>query len=286
MSSHDELVRQLEEDRERTVREVEKIDRLIAQLKGVEGGDDGRLTVPLAPFLAEDNLDWEWLFGGVIPTGATCILAGEGKIAGKTALILQMSLCLAAGKSPFYNCPVSRSAKTLYVAAEGARAALQHRIRTCAKSMGISPSIVSDLWHIQKRDTSDYLLGSRSLEKMIDESGAALVVLDTVKYFHKGNNNDATDWVRHVMTPARTLTAKYGCAFVFVDHMSKPTPERKGIHRIGGTKSKSDDCDVILELEPPQGEPLSDKRRLTLTTKYAEPQCWDLRVDFANARFG
>lgn len=31
MSSHDELVRQLEEDRERTVREVEKIDKLNTQ---------------------------------------------------------------------------------------------------------------------------------------------------------------------------------------------------------------------------------------------------------------
>lgn len=286
MSDYDALLRQLEEDREKVSREAEKIDRLIAQLKGVDDGVDGKLTVPLAPFLAEDNLDWEWLFGGVIPTGATCILAGEGKIAGKTALILQMSLCLAAGRSPFYNCPVPRAARTLYVAAEGARAALQHRIRTCAKSMGISPETISDLWHIQKKSATDFMLGSRALEKMIDESGCALVVLDTIKYFHKGNNNDATDWVRHVMVPARALTAKYGCAFVFVDHMSKPTPERKGLHRIGGTKSKTDDCDVILELEPPQGEPLGDKRRLTLTTKYAEPQCWDLRVDFKNARFG
>lgn len=282
----DDLLAGLRVDLERVEQERDQLIALIARLEGRTDDGDGRLTVPLAPFLAENNLEWEWLFGSVIPTGATCILAGEGKVAGKTTLILQMSLCLAAGKSPFYDCPVSRSAKTLYVAAEGARAALQHRIRTCARSMGISPDVISDLWHVQKKDATDYMLGSRALEKMIDESGAALVVLDTIKYFHKGNNNDATDWVRHVMTPARALTAKYGCAFVFVDHMSKPTPERKGLHRIGGTKSKSDDCDVIMELEPPQGEPLSDKRRLSLTTKYAEPRCWDLRVDFTSARFG
>lgn len=281
----DSLIESLKADREQKLRDLQKIDEFIAGLEGVDGGDS-RMTVPLAPFLKEDNLDWEWLFGGIVPTGATCILAGEGKIAGKTLLILQMSLCLAAGKSPFYNCPVSRAARTLYVAAEGARAALQHRIRTCAKNLGLEPGIISDLWHIQKKDASDYMLGSRGLEKMIDESGAALVVLDTVKYFHKGNNNDATDWVRGVMAPARKLTAKYGCAFMFIDHMSKPSAERKGLHRIGGTKSKTDDCDVILELEPPPGEPLGDKRRLTLTSKYAEPQIWDLRVNFGNARFG
>lgn len=281
----DDLLAQLKADRARAMQEVEKLDQFIADYTGETPGD-GNLVVPLVPFLREEHKSWSWLFDKLIPTGATCILAGEGKLAGKSTLIIQMSLCLAAGRSPFYECSVQRPAKTLYVAAEGARAMLQERISTAARSLGIDARAVSDLWYIQKQSASDYMLGSRGLEKMIDQSGAAMVVLDTIKYFHRGNNNDATDWVRHVMEPARRLTAKYGCAFVFIDHQSKPSPERKGIHKIGGTTSKKDDSDVIMQLEPPPGEEATDKRTLWLTTKYAAGRRWDLKFDMANARFG
>lgn len=281
----DDLLAQLKLDRAKALQEVEKLDHFIAQMQGGDEGD-GKLVVPLAPFLQEDNLDWEWLFGGLIPTGSTCILAGEGKIAGKSTLIIQMSLCLAAGRSPFYECPVSRAAPVLYIAAEGARAALQNRIRTAARSLGMSPSDTRDFWHIQKKNVSDYRFGSAGLERMIDQSGAKLVVADTLGYFHKGNENDNTDFKAHVMHPLRQLTAKYGCAFVLVDHQSKPSPERKGVHKVRGASAKKDDCDVVMQLEPPPGEEMSDKRTLWLSaTKYSATRRWDLRFDMAGARF-
>ena len=282
----DDLLAQLRTDLSRTRAEAEKLEAMIARIEGKEESE-GRLSTPLSSFLAEDNLNWEWLFGGVIPTGATCIFAGEGKVAGKTTMLIQMSLCLAAGRDPFYDCRVPRAAKTLYVAAEGARAALQNRIKTAVKSLGIDARAASGLWFIQKKETSDYMLGSRGLERMIGESGAQLVILDTIGYFMRGNESDNTDWKTHVMHPARRLTAKYGCTFIFVDHQSKPSAERKGVHKVRGASAKKDDCDVVLQLEPVPGEEESNKRTLWLSaTKYAATRRWDLTFDAEKARFG
>ena len=281
------LLEQLREERSRAAAEVDKLDQIIAQMEGAEGGGES-MTTPLPQFMQEDNTDWEWLFGGVIPTGATVLFAGEGKV-GKSTLIIQMTLCLAVGRSPFYNCPVSRAAKVLYVAAEGARAALQNRIRKAADSLGVrlnQPG--ADFWAIQKKNVSDYRLGGRGLSRMIEESQAQLVVLDTINYFHRGNDNDNTDWKRHVMEPVRNLTAKYGCAFLLVDHQSKPSPERTGVHRIKGASAKKDDCDVVFQLDFVPGEPEeSGKRILRLSaSKYSPKQRWDLMFSEADARFG
>lgn len=286
MSDFDELARQLEEDRERALREVERYDKLIAQLKGANGAEDA-LTTDLKGFATERLLDWDWLFGGVIPTGSTGILAGDPKV-GKSTLVTQMALCLAAGRTPFYDCHVNRAARVLYIAAEGARAAYQNRVKTAARTLGISlTGSEASRWFIQQRHANDYMLGSRGLRKMIAESKPDLVVLDTLFFFTKGNENDASDTKAHIMRPARALTAEFGCGFLFVHHQTKESAERKGPQRVRGSTALLGDCDYLLQLDAVAGDTVGNKRTLALSlTKYAATRRWDLIYAPEEARFG
>lgn len=279
----DELLASLKADREKALKEVEKIDAFIAQLGGAF--DNEPLTTTLGGFMQERLLDWEWLFGGTIPTGSTGILAGDPK-SGKSTLITQMALCLAAGRSPFYDCTVPRAGKILYIAAEGARAAYQNRVRTAAKSLGISlTGAEAARWFIQKKHVSDYMLGSPGLRKMVGETKPDLLVLDTLGYFHRGNENDATDWKRHVMHPARALTAEHGCSIMFVHHQTKESAERKGAQRVRGTTAMIGDCDYLLQLDNVPGD--DEKKLLSLSlSKYSQTRQWSLKYSAADARFG
>lgn len=279
----DDLLTQLKIDRERALAEAAKIEGLIARLEGVDHGE--AMTTHLGGFMQEKLLDWEWLFGGVIPTGSTGMLAGDPKC-GKSTLVTQMALCLAAGRDPFYDCRVTRPGKILYIAAEGARAAYQNRVRTAAKTLGINiTGAEANRWFIQKRHVADYMLGSTGLRRMVGEAKPDLLVLDTLGYFHKGNENDATDWKRHVMHPARALTAEFGCSILFVHHQTKESAERKGAQRVRGTTAMIGDCDFLLQLDNVPGD--DEKKILSLSlTKYSQTRRWDLRYSAADARFG
>lgn len=279
----DDLLAQLKADRAKALAEVEKLDEFIAQLGGA--GQNEPTTTNLAGFMQEKLLDWEWLFGATIPTGSTGILAGDPK-SGKSTLITQMALCLAAGRDPFYDCRVARAGKILYIAAEGARAAYQNRVRTAAKSLGIPlTGAEAARWFIQKKHVSDYMLGSPGLRKMVGEAKPDLLVLDTLGYFHRGNENDATDWKRHVMHPARALTAEHGCSILFVHHQTKESAERKGAQRVRGTTAMIGDCDYLLQLDNVPGD--DEKKTLSLSlSKYSQTRRWDLKYSAADARFG
>lgn len=279
----DDLLAQLKADRAKAMQEVEKLDEFIAQLGGADANEP--LTTSLGGFMQERLLDWEWLFGGTIPTGSTGILAGDPK-SGKSTLITQMALCLAAGRDPFYECRVARAGKILYIAAEGARAAYQNRVRTAAKSLGIPlTGAEAARWFIQKKHVSDYMLGGAGLRKMVGEARPDLLVLDTLGYFHRGNENDATDWKRHVMHPARALTAEYGCSILFVHHQTKESAERKGAQRVRGTTAMIGDCDYLLQLDNVPGD--DEKKILSLSlSKYSQTKRWDLKYSAADARFG
>ncbi len=281
----DELLASLKADREKALKEVEKIDAFIADLEGQK--DDGVLTTPLSGFVQESLLDWEWLFGGVVPTGSTGILAGHPK-SGKSTLVTQMALCLAAGRSPFYECNVSRAGRVLYIAAEGARAAYQNRVRTAARTLGIRISGAdAERWFIQKKSVSDYRLGSQSLRRMIAEVKPDLVVYDTLFYFSRGNENDATDTKTHIMHPARALTAEFGCSHLFIHHQVKESAERKGAQRVRGSSALLGDCDYLLQLDDAPGDTTHTKKTLSLSlTKYAATRKWDLLYNAQEARFG
>lgn len=280
------LLERLQAEERVLLNDLEQCRSNIEALSGIQASEPN--AVVLREFLGERLTDFEWLFGGAIAAGTIGMLVADPTV-GKTTLLVQAALCLTHGRSPFgYRgnseiWRVTRPVPSLYVLAEGSRAAFQNRVRTAAAAIGVPDTVPFWLPH---RNVTDYLITSPAFESMIRTSGAGLVVLDTLGYFHKGNENDATDWKKHVMAPLRSMTAKYGCSFILVHHQVKATPERTGWQKGRGTSAMFGDLDFYLRLENVESDSTGNQRVLYMDkNKYSVTEHISLTFVPAEARF-
>lgn len=213
--------------------------------------DGSGKAVNITDFLLEELYAEKHLLPTIIPVGSVGMLAAHGGC-GKTIFLTQMTLLMAKGMEVF-GIPSSGPVPCLYFMAEGSRSGFQERALATKRSLGIS---LGDMqWHTQPRGFSEFYFTSPGFERLIKETGAKLIVCDTHGYFHKGDENSASDWKQYVMNPLRALCRKYDCSFVLVHHQTKDTFDKHG-HKIDkgwqggrGTSAMFDDADFYLRLE-------------------------------------
>lgn len=237
----DRAVQLLLEEEAELLRKLELCRADLSEIRG-DSAEDG--PVAANDWVGEDLGSFNWLVRGLIPREGVVIMCADAGI-GKTTLICQMTVCLSRGIN-FLNFAVDSAVPTLTVAAEGSRLAFRNRFMATCRALRVSTEGLA--WYVQPDKMTDYMIGSAKLDRMIARSGAKLVVLDTIGYFHKGDENDANDWKRHVMRPLRGLISKYGCSFVLVHHHSKGA-DRHGWQKGRGTTAMFADCDVWMRLE-------------------------------------
>lgn len=240
MSTSDVLSELLREEEEH----LQKLAACRADIAALRGDALGADPVRAETWLGEDLGSFQWLINGLLPKEGVAVMASDSTL-GKTSLIAQMTICLSRGIS-FLGYTIETPQPTLTVAAEGSRLAFRNRFETACRSLRVGVDGLS--WYIQPEDLSDYMIGSAGLEAMVAKSKAKLVVLDTIGYFHKGDENDANDWKRNVMQPLRGLIRKYGCTFLLVHHHAKGG-DRHGWQKGRGTTAMFADCDLWLRLE-------------------------------------
>lgn len=200
-----------------------------------------------------------------------------------TTCLVQIALCLAAGRDPFDNAHVARAVPVLYLAAEGSRAAFQNRVRTAANSLAIPNSVN---WYVQDKGVSSFNVASPEFESMVRRSKAGMAILDTIGYFWKGDENSAVEWKAGIMVPLRKLVGKYGTTFLLVHHQVKASQDRKGWQKGRGTSAMFADLDFYLRMEPVEGDVTCARRTLYQDkNKYGVTQRWDLTFDAHSARF-
>lgn len=273
----------LERLRAEEVRLVDTLAECRRDISEITGEETEAPVTQLDEFLAERNTDFDWIVGGSLARGSVGMLVADPAV-GKTTLLVQMALCLSAGRAPWYDAPVARPFQTLYVSAEGSRGAFQARVRTAREALGIPVGIG---WFIQRSGVTDYQIGGPTLDGMIRKSAADLVILDTIGYFWKGDENSAVEWKAQVMKPLREMIAKYGCTFLLVHHQIKATPGREGWQRARGTSAQFADLDAFYRLEVDDNDQSGVTRVLSQDkNKYGLTQKWSLRFDAATARFG
>lgn len=273
----------LERLRAEETRLLETLAECRRDITEVTGEEDEAPVAQLDEFLAERNTDFDWIVGGSLARGSVGMLVADPAV-GKTTLLVQLALKLSAGKEPWYDAPVSRPFQTLYVSAEGSRGAFQARVRTAREALSIP---IGTGWFIQRKGVTDYQIGGTTLEAMIRKSGAELVILDTIGYFWKGDENSAVEWKSMVMKPLRDLISRHGCTFLLVHHQIKATPGREGWQRARGTSAMFADLDAFFRLEVDETDQSGATRVLSQDkNKYGLTQKWTLRFDAATARFG
>lgn len=236
------VVEELRSEERRLVRQLEECRRDIEE---IVGEDATNAPVSASEWIMEDLPPHMWLVGNIMAAGTTTMMVAESGL-GKTTMLTQLTICLATGK-PFCGINCYGPIRTLTVAAEGARFAYRSRFLDTCKSLGVSAKDVND-WYIHPPQLSEYELGSAGLRDMIRSCKPALVILDTLGYFHRGDENDATDWKKYVMQPIRKLTTEFGCGFVLVHHSGKDL-EKGG----RGTSAQIADVDHFLILNHPPG---------------------------------
>lgn len=274
-SAIEKHVSELRSEEVKLAKRLEELRRDIEELT-----EDNVRNAPLSAkqWMREDIPPHLWLVGNIMAASTTTMLVAESGL-GKTTLLTQLTLCLATGKQ-FCGMHCHGPVRTLTVAAEGARYAYRTRFLDTCKSMEIDAKKIDD-WYIHPPNVSEYELGSQNLRDMIRVCKPAVVILDTLGYFHRGDENDATEWKRYVMQPIRKLTTEYGCAFVLVHHSGKDLD--KGGR---GTSAQVADVDHYLILTHPTGTTDAYRELFIRKNKYGRGgQSYPLRFDLEKAMF-
>jgi predicted ATP-dependent serine protease len=256
--------------------EVDRLNGLIAEIS-----PPGKRFVNLSEFLSE-QYDFSWLVGGLLARGALAMLVADTGL-GKSTLMAQLTLCLVHARS-FLGSRIQEPARVLMIQAEGARGAFQGRMNSATRALGLTERDAWDKWFIQAHDFDDFRIGGPGLEAIVKDSKPDLVILDTLGYFAKFNENDAVEWKQRVAIPLRRLSNDVGTSFILVHHPPKETEVNKGNRDARGTSAMRADCDHFWRLDQVKGQP-SLRELVVMKNRYGIAMTVELAFDAQNAIF-
>lgn len=274
---------------------LRKLEECRADIERLDGSDSkGEPWVaPMSVLLAHYQKNpTRFLVGNVMPgTSIGMIAATPG--AGKTTALVQLALCLANGRG-FLDWRIERPVRSLVVCMEGARDLFLERCRSTARLLSLT---AEEADHVQFHTwaAKDFQIGRPGLERLIKESKAEFVVLDTIRYFRAGGDeNSADDFMQYVMGPLRGLSQKHGTTFCLVHHYKK-NGGQSGADLLRGSTAMHGDLDWIWQIEPPnqkdeddaetRSEPLRDRTIKVTKNRFGPTGEHRCHVDLKNAMF-
>jgi AAA domain-containing protein len=151
----------------------------------------------------------QFLIEDFLPATTLAIAAGESTI-GKSALICQLGLCVAAGQ-PFLGMPTAQG-RVLYFDLENSLLDCKRMRDSLMRHLGLPDA------------PPDFLLvpsPPEHLERVLDGVGPKLVVIDSLRSFRPDvtdKNRNAGEWIKDI----RRMSRKCKCAFLIVHHLRKP----------------------------------------------------------------
>ncbi len=168
----------------------------------------------------------QWVVNKLIPNDNVTMLSGDGGL-GKTTLISQLGADTTVNRQ-WLGLPTARC-RTIGVFCEDPEVELMRRLTGILAPYELGLGALSDRFDILCRDKLDSVLVDfdkraqgvptrfyRWLKERVDNSGAALLLLDSRHDVYAGNENDRVQ-VRHFVKHLRALAP----AVVFADHPSR-----------------------------------------------------------------
>jgi hypothetical protein len=182
----------------------------------------GALSPAEVDRICADQVRTQYLIEDFLPAGEIAIAAGESTI-GKSALICQLGLCVAAGV-PFLGMPAHQGA-VLYFDLENSILDCKTMRDSLVRHLGLNEA------------PPDFLLvqnPSSALGTLLDIARPRLVVIDSLRAFRpevSQKNSAAGEWLKEI----RRLSREYGCAFLIVHHLRKshresPVPHLESVN--------------------------------------------------------
>lgn len=189
---------------------------------------------------------------GLWPEAALGFIAGPPK-SRKTWTALTLSIAIAAGR-PFLGLPIPDGRPVLYVALEGARASIRHRVGALARGLDVDPDtdeLDNLVWAYKPRGIN--LANPRwaeALRVQAERCGACLVVVDVLRAAAFIKENDAAEFAALAGNLAPIMGD--GRSVALLHHYGKLTEtskERTPAERMSGSGAMFGALDVGLFLD-------------------------------------
>ena len=184
--------------------------------------------------------------------GSTHNLTGASK-SGKTWASLQLAMAVAAGE-PFLGLAVA-AARVLYLSFELSAGMLRGRMTEIHTGTEIAMPKIGDTLYVVA-PTADYVPrldlgadeGAVELERLIGETGARLVVLDTLYRFLPGADPNDNGQMGEVFGRLNDLAQRSGVALLLLDHVGKGEQLGPVSHSALGASVKGGAARVVIAL--------------------------------------
>lgn len=234
---------------------------------------------------------------GLLVAGARAVVGGEPKRTRKTWLLLQLAICIAAGR-PFLGFAIAASSKVLFYSGEEPRWRVQERVRALGAGLGISdpdtPLLVAgdDVPRIRLND----LAHLATLRATIAEYTPNVIVLEPWRRLHDLDENSSSE-IGPLLDSISDMAKATGAAIVLSHHTSKSGATTGGasLRGSGDLRSwydlglhatrKGDLVHFEVESRDEDVQPFAVALR-SQKNEHGEPMIWLERVDGAAASPG
>jgi RecA-family ATPase len=162
----------------------------------------------------------EYVLPGML-TGTVGALVAAGGV-GKSWVALQLAMAVAGGPD-LLEVGIQSSGQVLYLPAEDPEIALEHRLYDAGPQLDDTAMrvIAGNLEIIPLMGRSVDLLAPAWADAILRLSeGKRLVVIDTLRRFHTGDENNGGD-MAHLLSVMERICERTGCAILFLHHTAK-----------------------------------------------------------------
>lgn len=220
-----------------------------------------------------------WLLRGIFPGDAYGAMAAEKK-AGKTWLVLDLAVAVAAGGAWLDRFQVDAPGPVLVFLGEGGTRKMLRRIRAVAAHKGIGDVRALPLHlafrvpHLTKQDHLS------ELYRLVEELRPVLVIIDPLYLAARGAETSSLTAMGEVLEQVQLACQKHGAAALVVHHWNK-TGTGKGADRMSGA-GLAEWGRVLVSVEKkstrPGPEPASTRVSLMLTIEGDEVADQELNI--------
>ena len=211
-------------------------------------------------FLHTSFKERRYLVGkGVLPEKSILVVGGISK-AGKSIFVMNLGLCLAAGK-PFITFDVPIPVIVMYLQAEVNEFNLHKRLKIMTNGHGnIDEEDLSKfhIWNEKKIKLSGTGKGQGEVQKYLEVIHPKVLIIDPMYKFHTFDENKS-DLMRKFFDVLDLWVDQYGISIVIVHHFGKPQKDsgRSGAQLLRGSSVIFDYADSYISLSNNRKE---DKR--------------------------
>jgi hypothetical protein len=218
------------------------LKRLADDLEGTRTRPSSRLDP--ATILTAEPEPIPWMVQGWMAEDEICLLAGEWG-SGKSTVACDLAIALASGTPWMARVPVTRKYRVLYVDEEMPIRLARLRVRQLL--VGREMTWPEGLTYAVRNNANlDDPAGLAWLENEMRETKPEVLFLDALVRFHMRDENSNSEMADFFRTKIRHVAEKHRCSAILVDHMGKPSKDRKDPgHRIRGASEKPSFADTV-----------------------------------------